>query len=84
MGQAVILGIDARLTVTSIGPTRITVLLERSLVSIAIPLSLGQSYFFHVEGIGVRLHLRSIDRGEVLLGFEAPRKLPIDRSEVRK
>lgn len=80
IGQGVRIAHTITLTVVNLAPGTASLLFEGPLVS-TVMMSRGTAYEFEVNGDNVRLHLISVIRGEARLGFEAPRRIDIQRIE---
>lgn len=82
VGEMVLLGEAHELRVTAIAPRIVSLqLTRREEYFLSGPLQLGTSFTFEVDGQNVTVHAIAIFRGEVRLGFEAPREIAIERPE---
>lgn len=81
VGQQVVIANDYKLTVIGMDASSVRLQLQAPGLDLTAPIRCGRSYEFDVNGSIVSVELRSIDRGEAALAFEAPRFVTIERPE---
>lgn len=83
LSQAVRIGTRTVVTVIAVEeePQRAVLRIREFRTAVSVPLVPGEICEAHVDGHPLKIHLRSVERGEAVLGFDAPRELPVDRAE---